>query len=119
MCTRRDFLQLGASGVTAAVVGTEAQAAEMAAAHNSRRFHFVQIDVFAPQRLQGNPLAVFTDARGLSDLFLEPAAFGGHRFVACARREHADHGREPRAHEVPRDDRVAAEQVVDAELEEH
>ena len=32
-----------------------------------RRFHFVQIDVFASQRLQGNPLSVFTDARGLSD----------------------------------------------------
>src|SRR5207244_11730018 len=34
---------------------------------NLRRFHFVQIDVFASQRLQGNPLSVFTDASGLSD----------------------------------------------------
>jgi trans-2,3-dihydro-3-hydroxyanthranilate isomerase len=31
-----------------------------------RRFPFVQLDVFASRRLEGNPLAVFTDARGLS-----------------------------------------------------
>lgn len=74
MCTRRDFLQLGASGLTAAVAGTTVVAAEIAAAHNTRRFHFVQIDVFAPQRLQGNPLAVFTDARGLSDLEMQGIA---------------------------------------------
>ena len=38
-------------------------------AHASpRRFHFVHVDVFTSQPLQGNPLDVFTDARGLSDM---------------------------------------------------
>ncbi len=32
-----------------------------------RRFDFVQVDVFTSRPLEGNPLAVFTDARGLSD----------------------------------------------------
>lgn len=32
-----------------------------------RRYAFVQLDVFASRPLEGNPLAVFTDARGLSD----------------------------------------------------
>jgi trans-2,3-dihydro-3-hydroxyanthranilate isomerase len=32
-----------------------------------RTFPFTQIDVFSSQPLQGNPLAVFPDARGLSD----------------------------------------------------
>ena len=66
--SRRSFLQTAsAAGVAAAVgkVGT-------AAAHSNpdqgvRRFHCVQIDVFTSHSLEGNPLAVFTDARGLSD----------------------------------------------------
>ncbi|HZR78902.1 MAG TPA: PhzF family phenazine biosynthesis protein [Chthoniobacterales bacterium] len=33
----------------------------------SRRYEFVQVDVFAKKPLAGNPLAVFPDARGLSD----------------------------------------------------
>ncbi len=33
----------------------------------SRRYPFVQWDVFTSEKLKGNPLAVFTDARGLSD----------------------------------------------------
>jgi trans-2,3-dihydro-3-hydroxyanthranilate isomerase len=33
----------------------------------TRRYQFQQLDVFAAQPLEGNPLAVFTDARGLSD----------------------------------------------------
>jgi trans-2,3-dihydro-3-hydroxyanthranilate isomerase len=74
MSTRRDFLQLGASGFAAAVAGTTVAPAEAAAADSTRRFHFVQIDVFASQRLQGNPLAVFTDARGLSDLEMQAIA---------------------------------------------
>lgn len=32
-----------------------------------RRFPYLQMDVFTSQRLQGNQLTVFTDARGLSD----------------------------------------------------
>src|SRR5215471_11118252 len=67
MWTRRDFLQLGTSGLTAAVAGTTVAPAEIAAAHKGRRFHFVQIDVFASRRLLGNPLTVFTDGRGLTD----------------------------------------------------
>lgn len=33
----------------------------------NRKFHFVQLDVFTSRPLEGNALAVFTDARGLSD----------------------------------------------------
>lgn len=33
----------------------------------TRRFAFVQVDVFSSRPLQGNPLAVFLDGRGLSD----------------------------------------------------
>ena len=36
------------------------------AAREARRFPFVQVDVFTSRPLEGNPLAVFTDARGLS-----------------------------------------------------
>ncbi len=32
-----------------------------------RKFHFVQLDVFTSRALEGNQLAVFSDARGLSD----------------------------------------------------
>jgi trans-2,3-dihydro-3-hydroxyanthranilate isomerase len=37
------------------------------ASANSRRFPFVQFDVFSSRPLEGNPLAVFPDGRGLSD----------------------------------------------------
>ena len=33
----------------------------------TRQFSVVQLDVFAAQPLEGNPLAVFPDARGLTD----------------------------------------------------
>jgi len=33
----------------------------------TRKFHFVQLDVFTSRPLEGNQLAVFPDARGLSD----------------------------------------------------
>lgn len=36
-------------------------------ANDSRRFPYVQLDVFTSRPLEGNQLAVFTDARGLSD----------------------------------------------------
>jgi len=39
-----------------------------------RRFHFVQLDVFSATRLEGNPLAVFTDGRGLSDTEMQALA---------------------------------------------
>jgi len=33
-----------------------------------RKFPFVTVDVFASRALEGNQLAVFTDARGLSEV---------------------------------------------------
>lgn len=41
---------------------------------NTRSFDFVQLDVFTRTRLTGNPLAVFTDARGLSDAEMQAVA---------------------------------------------
>ena len=39
-----------------------------------RRFAFVQYDVFTSQPLEGNQLAVFDDARGLSDAEMQALA---------------------------------------------
>ena len=39
-----------------------------------RRFPFVQLDVFSAKPLEGNPLAVFTDGRGLSDAEMQAVA---------------------------------------------
>jgi trans-2,3-dihydro-3-hydroxyanthranilate isomerase len=39
-----------------------------------RRFAFVQMDVFSAKPLEGNPLAVFTDGRGLSDAEMQAVA---------------------------------------------
>jgi trans-2,3-dihydro-3-hydroxyanthranilate isomerase len=39
-----------------------------------RRFPFVQFDVFSSCPFEGNPLAVFTDARGLSDELMQALA---------------------------------------------
>jgi trans-2,3-dihydro-3-hydroxyanthranilate isomerase len=40
----------------------------------SRSYEFVQLDVFTRTRLTGNPLAIFTDARGLSDQQMQALA---------------------------------------------
>src|SRR4029453_2852372 len=40
----------------------------------SRSYEFVQLDVFTRKPLTGNPLAVFTDARGLSDAQMQALA---------------------------------------------
>ena len=64
--TRRDFLHSSAAGIAAAFARPSLSSNESPQQQN-RRFHFVQIDVFTSQRLQGNALAVFPDARGLSD----------------------------------------------------
>src|SRR5512142_2742550 len=40
----------------------------------ARRFQFVQLDVFTSTPLEGNPLAVFPDARGLSDAEMQALA---------------------------------------------
>jgi trans-2,3-dihydro-3-hydroxyanthranilate isomerase len=72
MTTRRDFLQLGASAAT--VAGTTVAVGAVDPANSVRRFHFVQIDVFSSQRLQGNPLAVFPNAHGLTDAEMQDIA---------------------------------------------
>jgi trans-2,3-dihydro-3-hydroxyanthranilate isomerase len=58
---RRRFLK----GVVGSAAVSVAGAGEVRAA--GRRYSFVQWDVFTSEKLKGNPLAVFTDARGLED----------------------------------------------------
>jgi trans-2,3-dihydro-3-hydroxyanthranilate isomerase len=65
--TRRSFLQLSASGLAVGLAGGSASAHEQTMQRGGRSFRFVQIDVFSTKRLEGNPLAVFLDARDLSD----------------------------------------------------
>src|SRR5216683_1219683 len=65
--TRRDFLHIGASGLAATLAGASTSSQAASSPASSRTFHFVQIDVFTSHRFQGNQLAVFPDARGLSD----------------------------------------------------
>lgn len=73
--SRRSFLQTsGAAGVAAAVGKIAAAAQHSNPYARVRRFHCVQIDVFTSRRLEGNPLAVFTDAHGLSDTEMQDLA---------------------------------------------
>ena len=73
--TRRRFLKtLAVSTVAPVLLDGARTSAEPNPNGSSRRFHFVQMDVFASQRLQGNPLSVFTDARGLSDSEMQDLA---------------------------------------------
>src|ERR1700756_2463451 len=73
--SRRSFLQsAGAAGVAAAVGNLGAAVEHSSPDQSIRPFHCVQIDVFTSQRLEGNPLAVFTDARGLSDSEMQDLA---------------------------------------------
>jgi trans-2,3-dihydro-3-hydroxyanthranilate isomerase len=71
---RRSFLQFGAAGLAATLAGGAAAAAQEHVQSRSRRFQFVQIDVFSSKRLEGNPLAVFLDARGFSDREMQALA---------------------------------------------
>jgi trans-2,3-dihydro-3-hydroxyanthranilate isomerase len=72
---RRRFLQtIGAGSVGAAVVKAGSATEQSKAEKGTRPFHYVQIDVFTSQRLQGNALAVFPDARGLSDEEMQDVA---------------------------------------------
>jgi trans-2,3-dihydro-3-hydroxyanthranilate isomerase len=61
---RRELLKAAAASVT---LGARAGAA-------GRKYSYVQSDVFSAQPLKGNPLAVFTDARGLSDAEMQALA---------------------------------------------
>jgi trans-2,3-dihydro-3-hydroxyanthranilate isomerase len=73
--TRRSFLKtLAASSMASAIAGSARAATSAIADGNLRHFHFLQLDVFTSQRLQGNPLSVFTDARGLSDSEMQDLA---------------------------------------------
>jgi len=73
--SRRSFLQtIGATGLTVALGKAGSATETPGSKENLRRFHAVQIDVFTSQRLQGNPLSVFTDARGLSDSEMQDLA---------------------------------------------
>jgi trans-2,3-dihydro-3-hydroxyanthranilate isomerase len=72
--TRRSFLQLSASGLAAATLAGSSPAQEDASMRGTRHFRFVQMDVFSSKRLQGNPLAVFPDARGLTDAEMQDLA---------------------------------------------
>jgi trans-2,3-dihydro-3-hydroxyanthranilate isomerase len=73
--SRRSFLRTaGAAGVAAAVGNVGAATEHSSPDQGVRRFHCVQIDVFTSRRLEGNPLAVFTDARGLGDSEMQDLA---------------------------------------------
>jgi trans-2,3-dihydro-3-hydroxyanthranilate isomerase len=63
--TRRNFLQASSLAATAAVLPKSAPPG--VAPDRSRRYRYVQLDVFSAKRLEGNQLVVFPDARGLSD----------------------------------------------------
>ncbi|UWZ86915.1 PhzF family phenazine biosynthesis protein [Occallatibacter riparius] len=57
-------------GIAASTAGgqlIQCSAASATPAATSRRYPYVQMDVFTSQRLEGNQLVVFTDARGLTD----------------------------------------------------
>src|SRR5258705_9067549 len=41
---------------------------------SDRTYEFVQVDVFTQTPLAGNPLAIFTDARGLNDVEMQALA---------------------------------------------
>jgi PhzF family phenazine biosynthesis protein len=73
--TRRRFLKtLAVSSVAPAMLDCARASTNSNPSGTSRHFHFVQIDVFASRRLEGNPLLVFTDARGLSDAEMQALA---------------------------------------------
>src|SRR5579864_1447578 len=52
----------------------EAQARSRGMSQPARRFSLVQMDVFSAKPLEGNPLAVFPDGRGLSDAEMQALA---------------------------------------------
>jgi trans-2,3-dihydro-3-hydroxyanthranilate isomerase len=74
MSTRRSFLQIAASGLIGGVAKAKPSGRDRVERSPDRRLHFVQIDVFAFKRLQGNQLTVFTDARGLKDAEMQNIA---------------------------------------------
>ena len=72
--TRRIFLQIAATGLVSGIAKAKPSGQAWVERPANRRLNFVQIDVFASERLQGNALAVFTDARRLSDAEMQSIA---------------------------------------------
>lgn len=72
--TRRSFLQSSACGVVGTLAGSSSSASAHGVNKDARHFRFVQMDVFSSKRLEGNPLVVFPDARGLSDAEMQALA---------------------------------------------
>jgi trans-2,3-dihydro-3-hydroxyanthranilate isomerase len=64
--SRRTLIRGIAASAAGGVLVKYAEASDTPVVAN-RRFPYVQIDVFTSQRLEGNQLVVFTDARGLTD----------------------------------------------------
>lgn len=64
--SRRTLMRGIAASAAGGVLIKHGEASATPGAVN-RRFPYVQIDVFTSQRLEGNQLVVFTDARGLND----------------------------------------------------
>jgi trans-2,3-dihydro-3-hydroxyanthranilate isomerase len=71
---RRIFLQIAATGLIGGVAKANPSGRRRVENAPNGRLQFVQIDVFASKRLQGNQLAVFTDARGLTDTEMQNIA---------------------------------------------
>jgi trans-2,3-dihydro-3-hydroxyanthranilate isomerase len=75
MDTRRRFLtKLAVSTIAPVTLGRTMAFSATTPNPMARSFHFVQIDVFTSQPLEGNPLSVFTDARGLNDSEMQDLA---------------------------------------------
>lgn len=65
--SRRDFLQYTAAGLASASLARPNIPFTQARHGRSRIYRFTQIDVFTAKKMEGNQLAVFPDARGLTD----------------------------------------------------
>ena len=77
---RRNFLRALGSVAVAMNSVAFARPDEASSPSRVRRFHFVHVDVFASTPLSGNPLYVFTDARGLSEAEMQALARETHLY---------------------------------------
>ena len=64
---RRHFLAGIAATTVAAAAATPAFAQPSRPKSDPKGYDFIQVDVFSHTPLEGNPLAVFPDAAGMSD----------------------------------------------------
>jgi trans-2,3-dihydro-3-hydroxyanthranilate isomerase len=77
---RRGFLQALGSVAMALNSVAFARPGDASSPSRVRRFHFVHVDVFTSIPLSGNPLYVFTDARGLSEADMQALARETHLY---------------------------------------